>query len=298
MSAMNGKTVVVTGATDGIGKVTARELARMGATVVLVGRNPQKLAASVSEIKAHAGHDRVTGEIADLSEIAQVAALAERLKAAHPRIDVLINNAGALITTRQVTSEGLEMTFALNHMNYFVLTTALLDTLIASAPARIINVSSEAHRFSGLNWNDLQAEHGYQGFLHYGRTKLMNLLFTMELVRKLALRGIGSDQVTVNALHPGVVNSQFFKGKTSIASLSMQIMSPIMRLTGLMITPDKGAETPIYLASSPDVNGASGGYYDNRRLARPSTAAYDDADAKRLWALSEQIAVVHTPVVA
>jgi len=290
MTAMHGKTVVITGGTGGIGNMTALALAKMGAHVVIVGRSAPKLAAALEAVRAAAQHDRVSGELADLSEIAQVVALADRLNAAYPRIDVLINNAGAFFPSRQLTREGLEMTFALNHMSYFALTTRLLDTLIGSAPARIINVSSDAHRLAGLNFDDLQASRGYNTMVHYARTKLMNVLFTMELVRKLALRGVGADRVTVNALHPGFVASSFFTGKLGVMGLGMKVMTPIMRLTGTMISAEQGARTSVFLASSPNVQGVSGAYFDeNARMVRPAGAAYDDADAKRLWALSEQI---------
>jgi NAD(P)-dependent dehydrogenase (short-subunit alcohol dehydrogenase family) len=180
---MHGKTVVVTGATNGIGKITALELARKGAQVIIVGRNEARVHKTIDEIKAVTGQDCISGEVADLTLMADIRDLAQRIKANYPRIDVLVNNAGALFPQRQITAEGLEMTFALNHMSYFLLTTLLLNTMIASAPVRIINVSSELHSLSAVNLDNLQAEGLYNTVVHYGRTKAMNILFTRELAR-------------------------------------------------------------------------------------------------------------------
>jgi len=287
---MQGKTVIVTGATNGIGKITALELAKAGARVIIVGRSSTKVADTVNEIKAAAKHDQVFGEVVDLSLMSQVSALGERLKAAYPRIDVLVNNAGAFFTSRQLTAEGLEMTFALNHMNYFILTNALLDNLIAAAPARIVCVSSDAHTGGGtLDMSNLQGETGFSGFGQYSKTKLMNILFVKEMARRLAARGIGAETVSVNALHPGFVDSGFLAGK-SVITVVMGAIAPLLKLARVMITPEQGAQTSLYLATSPQVAGITGEYFSNSKQAKSSAASRDDAAAARLWEISEQIA--------
>jgi NAD(P)-dependent dehydrogenase (short-subunit alcohol dehydrogenase family) len=192
---------------------------------------------------------------------------------------VLINNAGALFSNRHVTPEGLELTFALNHMAYFVLTEALRDKLVASAPARIVSTSSIAHERESLDFDDLQSAKGYGGLKVYSRSKLANILFTRELARRLAGTG-----VMVNCLHPGVVKTRF--GESSGGLLGLLI--PILRL--FFISPEQGADTLVYLASSPEVANTTGGYFVKRKLTEPSTTARDDAAAKRLWEASEKLA--------
>jgi NAD(P)-dependent dehydrogenase (short-subunit alcohol dehydrogenase family) len=288
---MQGKTAVITGATNGIGKITALELARKGARVIVVGRNPARVSSTINEIKTATGQDHVSGEVADLTLMADVRDLARRIEANYPRIDVLINNAGALFPRRQTTAEGLEMTFALNHMSYFLLTNLLLDTMITSAPARIINVSSDLHTANAVDLDNLQAEGFYNPVGHYGRTKGMNILFTRELARRLAIRGIGAEQVTVNALHPGMVDSGFFQGKRGLtASMIMRGITLFGRLSGRMVSPEQGAQTSLYLASSPEVVGVTGRYFANCREARASAACQDDDAARRLWEISERMA--------
>ncbi|MDX2161123.1 MAG: SDR family oxidoreductase [bacterium] len=289
MTRLDGKTAVITGATNGIGQVTALELAKQGATVIVVGRSRARVDETVAMIRQAASPERVRGEVADLSLMADVRALAARLNADLPRIDLLINNAGAFFPERETTREGLEMTFALNHMNYFLLTSLLLDKLVASAPARIINVSSDAHKGATLDFADLQAQKGYFGFTHYSRSKLMNLYFTYELARRLQARGIGAEQVAVNALHPGVVNSGFFRNKRGIVGATILAFMSLVRLTGIMVTPEKGAQTTLYLATSDEGGRVTGKYFSNSKMIESSAASLDTAAAQRLWEMSEAI---------
>lgn len=272
---MNGKVVLVTGATSGIGLVAARELAGMGATVVLAGRNPQKVDAALQAIRTRFPAAQVEGLLADLSVQAQVRRLAEEFKARHDRLDVLLSNAGEIFMTRGESTDGIELTLALNHLAYFLLTHLLLDVLKASAPARIVNVSSDAHRGQKLNFDDLEAKKGYVGWKQYGRSKLMNILFTRQLARRLE-----GSRVTANALHPGFVATDFGFSNGGI-------WKPVFRLAQLgAISPEDGAKTGIHLASSPQVAGVSGKYFTRSRAVDPSPQAQDDVVAQKLWEIS------------
>ncbi|HEY3343731.1 MAG TPA: SDR family oxidoreductase [Anaerolineaceae bacterium] len=276
---MNEKVVLITGATGGIGKVTALELAKKGATLVGVGRSPAKTEAAAREIRELSGSSRVDFLVADLSSLAQVRRLAAEFLARYPRLDVLINNAGAVFSTRQETVDGYEMTFAFNHLAYFLLTNLLLERLKASAPVRIVNVSSAAHTFGPMNFDDLQSQHySMSGFRAYGQSKLANVMFTYALARRL--QGSG---VTVNALHPGTVNTGFGKNNPGWMKLGMAVSSLFS------ITPEQGAQTTIYLASSPEVEGVSGKYFDRCQPVRSSPASYDEAAQERLWQISEEL---------
>jgi retinol dehydrogenase-12 len=286
-SGVQGKTILITGATNGIGRVAARELARMRANVVIVGRSQTRIEETVSEIKAKTGVT-VDALKADLSLKAEVRKVAEAFKAKYTRLDVLLNNAGAIFGNRQETAEGYEMTFALNHLNYFLLTALLLETIKASAPARIINVSSDAHSGAKIDFDDLQTKRGYMigGTTAYGRSKLMNLLFTYELARRLAGSG-----VTVNAVHPGLVASGFGKNNHGLMSFAMNFVHL------LAVSSEQGADTLIYLASSPEVEGVTGKYFYKRKAIQSSPESYDEAAARRLWAISEimtQNGLVHS----
>lgn len=276
---MKGKVVLVTGATDGIGKITALELARMGATVVVAGRNPEKGAQVVKEIIADTGNNNVELMVADLSSMAEVKQLADTFKRKYDRLDVLVNNAGALFIQRKVTVDGYEMTFALNHLNYFLLTHLLLDVLKASAPARIVNVSSDAHYSGTLDFDDLQHEKSYSRLGVYSDSKLANVVFTFELARRL--EGTG---VTANVLHPGFVATRFGYNNGWLARL---VMTPVHKLFAL--SPEKGAETSVYLASSPEVEGVSGQYFENSKPKRAKRVAYDQTAWTRLWEESEKL---------
>ena len=281
---MNGKTVVATGATSGIGEVGVLALAGLGARIVFIARDEARAKATMQKLQAKAPGLDHRMHLADLSSMAETRKVGAAIAASEPRIDVLINNAGAMFAHRQVTPEGLELTFALNHMAYFVLTEALRDKLIASAPARIVSTSSTAHQGVSLDFSDLQSAEGYRGFKVYGRSKLANVLFTRELARRLAGTG-----VTANCLHPGAVATRFGDSTGGLIGR----LFPVMRL--FFISPEKGADTIIYLASSPEVANTTGEYFVKRKVTEPSAAAQDDVAAKRLWAQSEKLA---TPMVA
>lgn len=275
---MRDKVVMVTGATDGIGLVTARELANMGAEVVVVGRNVEKGNRVVSEIKSATGSDKVALMVADLSSMQEVRKLAEEFKSKYKRLDVLVNNAGAVFRQRAESVDGYEMTFALNHLNYFLLTNLLLDTIKASAPARIINVSSAAHQGQTLDFTDLQNEKSYSGFSVYGQSKLANVLFTKALSRRL--EGTG---VTTNVVHPGFVATRFGHNNGGL----MRLFMPIVQL--LARSPEEGAETNIYLASSPEVDEVTGEYFADSKVAPSSTVSKDAEAAERLWEISAEM---------
>lgn len=280
MARMDGKVALVTGATNGIGKVTALELAKLGAAVVLAGRNRDKSQATVDEIKERSGNPNVEALVADLSVMSEVRRLADEFKAKHDRLHVLVNNAGGVFPQRRMTDDGYEMTFALNHLNYFLLTNLLLDVLKASAPARIVNVSSDAHRAGRMRFDDLNAEkkYGIGGWTAYSQSKLANVLFTYELARRLDGSG-----VTANVLHPGFVATGF--GRSS-AGLMNRVMGLLHRFA---LTPEEGARTTVYLASSPEVEGISGKYFEKSKAVPSSRASYDEESQRRLWAISEQM---------
>jgi NAD(P)-dependent dehydrogenase (short-subunit alcohol dehydrogenase family) len=277
--AMKDKVVVVTGATSGIGEVAADRLAQKGARIVFVARDRERGEAARKHFRAIAGQSDHTVHYADLTKLADQKRVAKEIADSEPQIDVLINNAGAMFGSRQVTEDGLEKTFALNHMSYFTVTNILLDRLKATPGARIVSTASGAHVGNKLNFDDLQSEKSYSPFAVYGRSKLMNILFTRELAKRLAGTG-----VTANCLHPGFVGTRF-------GDESGGLMSWVIKLgKNFALTPEQGAETIIYLASSDDVAGKSGGYYEKKQLTAPSRAAQSDADAKRLWDISAKIA--------
>ena len=277
---MKNKVVLITGATGGIGKETARALYGMGVHVVIVGRNPEKTAGVVNELSSQnprAG--TLDSMVADLSSLEEIRRLASEFKEKYTRLDVLINNAGAYFNQRRESVDGYEMTFALNHLGYFYLTYQLLDLIKASAPARIINVSSGAHTMSGeINFDNLQNDGLFFGWTAYGRSKLMNILFTRELCRRL--QGTG---VTANALHPGFVATNFGHNGDGIGKW-------IIGLTQRWaLTAEEGAQTSIYLASSPEVAGVSGVYFVDKKITQPSNAALDDEAARKLWEISLEL---------
>jgi len=281
MNELTGKTVLITGATNGIGKVAALELAKKGAEVVIVGRNPNKTRQVIQQVKEYSGNPSVDGLVADLSSMAEIRQLALVFRQQHPHLHILVNNAGGIFANRAMTVDGYERTFALNHLAYFVLTNLLVDMLLANAPARIINVSSGSHAGAVLDFDDLQNEqhYGYGGYHAYGQSKLANLLFTYELARRLAGTG-----VTVNALHPGTVATGFGENNRGAMKISMRIFHQFA------LTPEEGADTIIYLASSPEVEGVTGKYWTNRTAVPSSPESYDEGAQKRLWAVSAQLA--------
>ena len=276
---MKGKVVVITGATSGIGQVAAEALAGMGARIVQVARDKSRGEAALARLRQRAPGVAHTIHYADMSQLSQIKQVAAQIAAAETRVDVLINNAGALFSSRQVTEDGLELTFALNHMSYFVLTHGLRERLVASSPARVVNTSSDAHRRAQLDFSDLQSARGYSGFKVYGRSKLCNILFTRELARRLAGAG-----VTANCLHPGFVATRF--GDQSGGALSFGVRAAKM----FAISPEKGAETIVYLASSPDVAAVTGEYFYQCRVTTPTKEAQDDDAARRLWVETAKLA--------
>ncbi|HEX4637612.1 MAG TPA: SDR family oxidoreductase, partial [Rhizomicrobium sp.] len=274
---MDGKTVVITGATSGIGEIAAVRLAEQGARIVFTARDKARADDTMAALNranpkvSHAVH------MADLSRLAEMKRIGAEL-AREPQIDVLINNAGALFNKRIETEDGLEMTFALNHMAYFVITNLLLGKL--KTGARIVTVASNAHRGARLDFDDLQSRRGYNGFPVYSRSKLCNILFNRELARRLSGSG-----VTANALHPGFVATRFGNDSGGIVRAVLKVAKPIGA-----ISPEEGAKTIIYLASSPEVAAVSGQYFYECKPATPTAEARNDEDAKRLWEISQQIA--------
>jgi NAD(P)-dependent dehydrogenase (short-subunit alcohol dehydrogenase family) len=277
---MRGKVCVITGATSGIGLVAAERLAAMGARLVLVGRDKARGEATITRIKRRSPGAEIRIHYADLSRLVEMNRLTSEIAAIEPRIDVLINNAGAMFAARSVTEDGLERTFAVNHMAYFVLAVRLKERLVAAAPARIVNTASDAHRGNILDFDDLQSARRYRGLTAYGRSKLANILFTREFARRLAGTG-----VTVNCLHPGFVATRIADNNGGVFRLGVGVAKSLFALS-----PEKGAETMVHLASSPDVAGITGGYFAKSRPATPTAAAQDDAAARRLWEESAKIA--------
>lgn len=276
---MNGKICIVTGATSGLGKVTATALAAQGAEVIIVGRNAKKTKDAAQQMRAETGNDSVHYLLADFSDLGQIRELAANFKKQYSRLDVLVNNAGAYFNARRKTPYGVEATFLVNHLAPFLLTNLLLDTIQNSAPARIVNVASDAHVNGAMDLDDLEFKKSYFGFSAYARSKLANVLFTYELSRRLADSG-----VTVNALHPGGV-------ATNIFSTDFSIFGPVIKwIVGLFaLTPEQGADNSIYLASSPEVEGLTGKYFVKREAVASALISYDEKLARQLWELSEKL---------
>ncbi|HEX9158636.1 MAG TPA: SDR family oxidoreductase [Rhizomicrobium sp.] len=275
---MAGRTVVITGATSGIGEVAADRLTAKGDRIVFIARDRARAEETLRRLHAISGGAHQAHH-ADLSRLSEMKRVGEEIAAAEPRIDVLINNAGAMFGTRQLTEDGLEMTFALNHMSYFVLTAMLLRKMAAGG--RVVSTASDAHKGARLDFSDLQSARHYSGFAVYGRSKLCNILFTRELARRLQGTGI-----TANCFHPGFVATRF--GNRSGGILSMGIRAA----KTFALTPEQGAETMVYLASSPDVANVSGGYFVKCKPTGPTREAQDDADARRLWDMSAKLSGV------
>lgn len=276
---MTGKVCLVTGATSGIGQATAHALARLGATVVILGRNPEKSAATVAQVNQACDNPNTDCLLADLSSQAAIRQMAQQFKERYQRLDVLVNNAGAVFMQRQESVDGIEMTFALNHLGYFLLTNLLLDVLKASAPARIVNVSSELHRKARLDFNDLQNTRRYRGMKAYHQSKLANILFTYELARRL--EGTG---VTVNALSPGLVATNLGMNNRGLSPLMKRLVD---RWIG--ISPEEGAQTGVYLTTSPQVERVTGKYFVEQEAIPSSPESCDEAIAARLWEVSAEL---------
>jgi retinol dehydrogenase 12 len=279
---MQAKVVVVTGGTSGIGRVAAERLASMGARLVLVARDRARAEATLERLRARGPGVSHRAHYADLALIGDTRRVAAEIAAAEPRVDVLINNAGAMFGRRQVTPDGLERTLALNHLSYFLLTHGLRERLNAAAPARVVNTASGAHRRARLDFSDLQSARGYRGYMVYSRSKLCNILYTRELARRWAGTG-----VTANSLHPGFVATRFGDASGGFFSYVVRASRKVFALSS-----EKGAETLVFLASSPEIATISGGYFYQCHLATPSRAAQDDAAARRLWAETERLAGV------
>jgi len=279
MPEMTGRTVVVTGATSGIGLETALGLARLGAAVSLVARDRAKGQHALELVRAASSSGSPRLFLADLASLAQVRRLAEDLLSAHPRLEVLVNNAGAIHRTRKLSAEGFEMTLAVNHLAPFLLTNLLLERLRASAPARVVTVASEAHRPARLEFDDLAGERGaYSGWSAYRRSKLANILFANELARRLA-----GEAVTSNSLHPGVVATGFGQNDPGWFRLLITLGRPFLT------RPDKGARTTLHLATAPELARVSGRYFKDLREARPSASALDPEAQRRLWEVSARM---------
>lgn len=275
---LTGKTVVLTGATSGIGRATALGLADEGARLILVGRTPERCEETLAEIRRRTGRDDAVMLRADLSSLKEVRRLADEVLARTDRVHVLLNNAGVTLLQRKLTVDGLEGTFATNHLAYFLLTGLLLPRLRESAPARIVNVASDAHRFGRLDLNDLQNEQRYRAMRVYSQSKTANLLFTQELARRIAGSG-----VSANALHPGGIRSNLGRSEG-------KALEAVRKLVGLFLkSPEEGARTSLYLACSPEVEGVSGRYYAKCRERTPAAHARDPELARRLWERSEAL---------
>jgi NAD(P)-dependent dehydrogenase (short-subunit alcohol dehydrogenase family) len=287
---MADRVALVTGATRGLGRVVALELARQGATVLLVGRDRDRTLAAAEACRAQRGGGAVDPLVADLSSLAEVRRLGEEVRRRYPRLHVLINNAGAIFARRQVTVDGFERTFALNHLAPFLLTDVLLETLKASAPSRIVNVSSRSHRRGAIDFRDLQGarRYGLGGRRAYSQSKLANVLFTYELARRLDGTG-----VAVNAVHPGVVATDFGRNNGGLTGLVTRLAKRLFRR--FVLTPEEGADTILYLASSPEVEGVSGKYWVRRRPVPSSAASYDESTQRRLWDVSARLTGVAAP---
>lgn len=275
---MKGKRVVLTGASRGIGRETALALGSMGADLTLVVRDAERGRVVADEVRARAGGGDVEVVVGDLSSMAEVRRAGHEIAARHQRIDVLVNNAGAILMDRQVTKDGFEATFATNHLAYFLLTRILLDALKRAPAARIVNVSSEAHRGGSMKLDDLMGEKRYSGMFAYSSSKLANILFTSELARRLE-----GTSVTTNALHPGVVASGFAHNNKGLVGFLAKVGAPFL------MSPEKGAKTTIYLATDPAVASTSGRYFAKCAQKTPSREARDNSVAKRLWEASEEL---------
>jgi len=275
---MDGKVCLVTGATNGIGLEAAKALASQGATVVVAGRDKGRLETALIQVRHAVPDAKVESLQADFASLQDVRALAEAFKARHSRLDVLLNNAGLVLHERQVTKDGFEATLGINHLAPFLLTHLLRDVLEASGPARVVNVSSDAHRYGKLDFNDLQSERSYTMVRVYGTSKLANILFTQALARRLK-----GSQVTTNSLHPGVVRTGFGHNTQGLLRFAVQAFGLFF------LTAQQGARTSVYLSSSPEVEGVSGQYFIKCRPKKPSRDARDEQLAERLWQVSAEL---------
>jgi NAD(P)-dependent dehydrogenase (short-subunit alcohol dehydrogenase family) len=278
-AAMDGKRVLITGGTAGIGRITARELALAGATVIVVGRDPSKGRDTVAEIAAKAGGERAAFLQADLSTQAEVRRLAREISERWDGLDVLLNNAGAMYRTRRESADGIEMTLAVNHLSYYLLSRLLFDRLKAAAPARIVNVASGAHRRARLRLDDIQSRRRYRPIEVYANTKLCNILFTYELARRIEGSG-----VTANCLHPGFVATEIGPAHGVVPGLVWTLVTKVAALP-----PEEGAKTSIHAAAAPELEGVNGKYFDKCRPVASSQASHDRETQRRLWDMSAEL---------
>lgn len=284
MKDLAGRVALVTGATSGIGRVVATELARRGATVVVVGRDPYKARDAQAAIRLATGNDVVVAEAADLASQAEIRAMAARVRARFPRLHLLVNNAGGVQMERRLTVDGVETTLAVNHLAPFLLTRLLTDALVAAAPARVVTVASEMHRMARIDLDDLQGERRYDFARAYALTKALNILFTIELARRLAGTG-----VVANAVHPGGVDTGIWR------SIRGWKRYPVLAMRPFLASPERGALGPLMLATDPAFAGVTGRYFNRRRESRPAAAAHDPMTAARLWEISEDLAPLAAP---
>lgn len=278
LARLEGRTCLVTGATSGIGLETARGLARLGAHVVIVGRDRERAESARKSILESTGNPRVDVLLADLSSLAGIRGLAEDFLAQHAALHVLVNNAGTVELTRTTTVDGFEKTFAVNHLAYFLLTNLLLPRLRESAPARIVNVASEAHRFGRIDMADLQSEKSYAGMRVYGNSKLLNVLFTTALAEKLA-----GSHVTANSLHPGAVSTRLGAQNGALSKLLIGMFKPFF------LSAEQGAANSLFVAASDELEGVSGKYFVKQRAVEPSRRSQRAGLARRVWAVSREL---------
>ncbi len=278
MADLKSKTVLVTGSNSGIGLEACVKLASMGANLVMVARDRAKGEAAAADVERRARAKRPSLMLCDLASQKSIRALADEFRKSHSRLHILVNNAGSVSENRELTEDGIERTLAVNHLGCFLLTNLLLDLLKESAPARVVNVASIAHKTGTMDFDDLGFEKGYLIMRAYSRSKLGNVLFTRELARRLQGKG-----VTVNCLHPGAVS-------TNIWSHAMWWAQPFLSIAKLfMVTPEQGGDAIVFLATSPEVEGKTGGYYEKNKLVHPSRLAQDDALAVKLWEVSAKM---------
>jgi len=275
---MKGRVCLVTGGNSGIGKETAVGLARLGATVIIVSRDRVKGETALSEIKRKSESQSVDLMVADLSSMQSVHQLAQEFLAKYPKLHVLVNNAGIFLPKRMVTVDGLETTFTTNHLGHFLLTNLLLDRIKASAPSRVINITSDAHKGAEIDFDDLMGEKKFSGFKAYGQSKLANILFTYELARRL-----GGTGVTANCLHPGLVRTGFGKDVVGLMTFVVRVVGPFM------MSPEKAARAAVYLASSPELESVTGKHFVKGKEEYSSRESFDQTTAERLWQVSAEL---------
>ncbi len=272
---MAGRVCLVTGANSGIGRAASAKLAKTGVTVVMVARDEAKGREALAGVKSESGNQSVELLVADLNSMGSVRKLAETFRESHASLHVLLNNAGVILGARSVGPDGVESNFAVNYLSHFLLTNLLMDTLKASAPSRVVNVTSDAHFSGHIDFDNLQLQKGYGAMKAYSQAKLAQVLFTRELARRLE-----GTRVTANCVHPGVVRTHWGNTAGGLLALGVKIGRPFFK------SPERGAEGPVFLAISPDVDGVSGKYFSGTKEAKSSKESYDDVEARRLWQVS------------